>query len=275
MTWLAVSASLVATWCTTSCSWSPSLCGWSLSLGGSSGETLFSINRFQLKISSCFRHRVGPDALYSLVGEEQLNNFRASLGDKDEIHVVQFTDPDRQDYCDRTLYMVAFVILTAGWLVDVLHINYLPWPWLTLLTSNEPLTDDTDWKMLSCVITGFQVHPVVRARCVCHGQDLVQVPLLPSLPPLRKPPLWQQELFVEALRGERPRRRGTAPASQFWQRRLAERREPANLDIGAWLEGDPACLVPCPLELRSSSLSLRTHFFKCFYRSQDIVNRAR
>ena len=61
--------------------------------------------------------------MYSLVGEEQLNNFRASLGDKDEIHVVQFTDPDRQDYCDRTLYMVAFVILTAGWLVDVLHIN--------------------------------------------------------------------------------------------------------------------------------------------------------
>jgi len=64
-----------------------------------------------------FRHRVGPDALYSLVGEEQLNNFRASLGDKDVIHVVQFTDPDAQDYCDRTLYMVAFVILTAGWII--------------------------------------------------------------------------------------------------------------------------------------------------------------
>ena len=79
-----------------------------------------------MKISLRLRHRVGPDALYSLVGEEQLNNFRASLGDKDEIHVVQFTDPDRQDYCDRTLYMVAFVILTAGWLVDVVHINYLP-----------------------------------------------------------------------------------------------------------------------------------------------------
>jgi len=62
-------------------------------------------------------HRVGPDALYSLVGEEQLNNFRASLGDKDVIHVVQFTDPDAQDYCDRTLYMVAFVILTAGWII--------------------------------------------------------------------------------------------------------------------------------------------------------------
>ena len=150
-----------------------------------------------------------------MVGEEQLNNFRASLGDKDEIHVVQFTDPDRQDYCDRTLYMVAFVILTAGWLVDVVHINSIPA--LTNLTNLQraPLTDDTDWKMLSGVITGFQVHPVVRARCVCHGQDLVQVPLLPSLPPLRKPPLRQQELFVEALRGERPRRRGAAPASQF------------------------------------------------------------
>ena len=274
MTWLAVSASLVATWCTTSCSWSPSLCGWCLSLGGSSGETLFStINRFWLKISLCLRHRVGPDALYSLVGEEQLNNFRASLGDKDEIHVVQFTDPDRQDYCDRTLYMVAFVILTAGWLVDVFHIKYLPW--LTKLTAADPLKDDTDWKMLYCVITGFQVHPVVRARCFCNGQDLVKVPLLPSLPPLWKPPLRQQELFVEALRGERPRRRGTAPASQFWQRGLAERREPANLDLGAWLKGDPACLVPCPLELRSSNFSLRTHFFKHLYRSQGIVNRAR
>ena len=76
-----------------------------------------------------FRHRVGPDALYSLVGEEQLNNFRASLGDKDVIHVVQFTDPGAQDYCDRTLYMVAFVILTAGWLVDhftlILYLTYL------------------------------------------------------------------------------------------------------------------------------------------------------
>ena len=68
-----------------------------------------------------FRHRVGPDALYSLVGEEQLNNFRASLGDKDVIHVVQFTNPDGQDYCDRTLYMVAFVILTAGWSVPIIY----------------------------------------------------------------------------------------------------------------------------------------------------------
>jgi hypothetical protein len=61
------------------------------------------------------RHRIGPDSLYSLLGEEKLNNFRASLGDKDVIHVVQFDDPSGVDYCDRTLYMVAFVILTAGW----------------------------------------------------------------------------------------------------------------------------------------------------------------
>ena len=115
-TWPAVSASLVATWCTTSCSWSPSSCGWSPSPGGSSG-TCASENVEKL-FWLFFRHRVGPDALYSLVGEEQLNNFRASLGDKDVIHVVQFTDPDAQDYCDRTLYMVAFVILTAGWSVD-------------------------------------------------------------------------------------------------------------------------------------------------------------
>jgi len=64
-----------------------------------------------------FRHRIGPDTLYSLLGEEKLNNFRASLGDNDTIHVVQFTNPEAADYCDRTLYMVAFVILSAGWLI--------------------------------------------------------------------------------------------------------------------------------------------------------------
>jgi hypothetical protein len=61
------------------------------------------------------RHRIGPDSLNSLLGEDKLNNFRASLGDKDVIHVVQFDDPSGVDYCDQTLYMVAFVILTAGW----------------------------------------------------------------------------------------------------------------------------------------------------------------
>ena len=63
-----------------------------------------------------FRHWAGPEALYSLVGKDTLNNFRTSLGDKDVIHVIQFTDPDAQDFCDRTLYMVSFVILSAGWI---------------------------------------------------------------------------------------------------------------------------------------------------------------
>ena len=74
---------------------------------------------------SVFRHWAGPDALYSLVGKDTLNNFRASLGDKDVIHVVQFTDPDGQDFCDRTLYMVAFVILTAGWSVDNHSLSFI------------------------------------------------------------------------------------------------------------------------------------------------------
>ena len=63
-----------------------------------------------------FRHWAGPEALYSLVGKDTLNNFRTSLGDKDVIHVIQFTDPEAQDFCDRTLYMVSFVILSAGWI---------------------------------------------------------------------------------------------------------------------------------------------------------------
>jgi len=64
-----------------------------------------------------FRHRIGPDRLYSVLGREGLDSFRASLGDNDTIHDIQFTNPLEDSYCDRLLYMVAFVLLSAGWLV--------------------------------------------------------------------------------------------------------------------------------------------------------------
>ena len=34
------------------------------------------------------RHFIGPDALYSVLGKEGLDSFRASLGDNDTIHKV-------------------------------------------------------------------------------------------------------------------------------------------------------------------------------------------
>ena len=41
-----------------------------------------------------------------VLGKENLDNFRASLGDNDTIHNIQFTDPDQESYCDYTLYEV-------------------------------------------------------------------------------------------------------------------------------------------------------------------------
>ena len=35
-----------------------------------------------------FRHRIGPDSLYSILGKEKLDKFRASLGDNDAIYKV-------------------------------------------------------------------------------------------------------------------------------------------------------------------------------------------
>ena len=34
----------------------------------------------------CARHWVGPEGLYEVLGEEQLDSFRAALGDRDTIH---------------------------------------------------------------------------------------------------------------------------------------------------------------------------------------------
>ena len=35
-----------------------------------------------------FRHRIGPDKLYSIIGKEKLDTFRGSLCDNDTIHLV-------------------------------------------------------------------------------------------------------------------------------------------------------------------------------------------
>jgi len=64
-----------------------------------------------------FRHMIGPDALYSVLGKEKLDNFRASLGDNDTIHLVQFDFPAAESYCDQLLYMVTFILLSLGWVV--------------------------------------------------------------------------------------------------------------------------------------------------------------
>jgi len=46
-----------------------------------------------------------------------LKGFRAALGDNDTIHLVQFDNPQRADYCDRLLYLTAFTTLSIGWLL--------------------------------------------------------------------------------------------------------------------------------------------------------------
>ena len=63
------------------------------------------------------RHFVGPETLYSLLGREGLDNFRASLGDNDTIHNVQWTDGEAGDYCDKLLYLTTFSLLILGWIV--------------------------------------------------------------------------------------------------------------------------------------------------------------
>jgi len=64
-----------------------------------------------------FRHGIGPVRLYSILGKEKLDTFRASLGDNDTIHLIQFTSPLEDSYCDRLLYMVSFILLSLGWIV--------------------------------------------------------------------------------------------------------------------------------------------------------------
>lgn len=66
-----------------------------------------------------FRHWVGPSGLYSVLGEEQLDSFRAALGDRDTIHTVQFSLESQPDYCDRLLYTVAVATLAGAWLLLV------------------------------------------------------------------------------------------------------------------------------------------------------------
>merc|ERR550519_848172 len=52
-----------------------------------------------------------------MIGQDGLDSVRASLGDNDTIHQVQWTDPGEEDYCDQLLYLVTFVLLVLGWLV--------------------------------------------------------------------------------------------------------------------------------------------------------------
>jgi len=64
-----------------------------------------------------FRHKIGPDKLQTMLGKDVLDSFRASLGDNDTIHDIQFTNPQYDSYCDRLLFMVSFVLLSCGWVV--------------------------------------------------------------------------------------------------------------------------------------------------------------
>ena len=66
-----------------------------------------------------FRHMIGPQPLYSVLGKEGLDNFRASLGDNDTIHNVQWSDPETEDYCDGLLYLFTFVLLCLCWFILV------------------------------------------------------------------------------------------------------------------------------------------------------------
>ena len=61
------------------------------------------------------RHMVGPEPLYSVLGREGLDTFRASLGDNDTIHNIQWSDPSTEDYCDGLLYLFPFVLLCLCW----------------------------------------------------------------------------------------------------------------------------------------------------------------
>jgi len=63
------------------------------------------------------RHFIGPDTLYSILGREGLDNFRASLGDNDTIHNIQWKDESEPDYCDQVLYLTTFSLLMLAWLV--------------------------------------------------------------------------------------------------------------------------------------------------------------
>lgn len=68
-----------------------------------------------------FRHRLGEE-FYDVIGQENLDSFRASLGDNDTIHNIQFTDPSLESYCDQLLYNLSFALLSMGWIVLILSL---------------------------------------------------------------------------------------------------------------------------------------------------------
>jgi len=64
-----------------------------------------------------FRHRIGPTRLNSLLGSDIMENFRHALGDNDKIHLIQFTNQNKDSYCDKTLFMFGFFLLCLGWII--------------------------------------------------------------------------------------------------------------------------------------------------------------
>jgi len=66
-----------------------------------------------------FRHMIGPQPLYYVLGKEGLDNFRASLGDNDTIHDIQWSEPEAENYCDGLLYLFTFVLLCLCWFILV------------------------------------------------------------------------------------------------------------------------------------------------------------
>ena len=62
-----------------------------------------------------FRHRIGPNSLYSILGKEKLDNFRASLGDNDTIYNVGlYISTNIQILCDSSRSSLLMLSLTPS-----------------------------------------------------------------------------------------------------------------------------------------------------------------
>jgi len=68
------------------------------------------------------RHKLGPETLYSVLGEQSLNNFRSSLGDTDIIYNVQFVNPEVSSYCEWFLYTISSSLLCIGWIILIISL---------------------------------------------------------------------------------------------------------------------------------------------------------
>ena len=62
-----------------------------------------------------FRHRIGPDSLYAILGKEKLDNFRASLGDNDIIYNVGlYISTNIQILCESSRSSLLMLSLTLS-----------------------------------------------------------------------------------------------------------------------------------------------------------------